>query len=541
MFISINKKIVYSLLFFLLLLIAIFSTVFINFYYNQMLSTKQSVYMRNKYVVSLLQENVMLQNELANMGKIYPELPLQINLKNIDDTQKQLSHELRLNEELRRTYSDNREAVKTGAKIVLISLGVVIIFIILLFILLDHWIIRPIERLTTISNKVSQGDYSSRIKLPKSPLLHDEFSILNNAFNTMIEKTENNIADIQQREAFLQQLIDAIPNGIRVIDSEGNVIMVNKAFCTLFDCKQNCVGEKCYHAYGSADEMCSQSKYTCPLLYFRQNKNGLLRTIHEVAKKPLYLNAASVHNKEKYIIESFHDLSADIRFSHQQKVSSLGFLSTSIAHEMKNNLGAIRLILEGLLDGELKNVAADNNLKKYLTMAHHQLIEAVKTPERLLHLAQFSDKDNAFIPADSAIKDMLMMIDYDAKRHGIEINTDIEPNIGFEGNEADFKMIILNLLQNAIKAMPQGGKLVVEAAQKKRHIAISIKDTGIGIEPDKLKRIFEPFFSDNSQSKSSGLGLAIVHSLVEKFGGNISVKSKPHYGSTFSLKIPLKK
>lgn len=538
MFVSVNKKIVYSLLLFLLLLIGIFAGLFINFYLDQLESTKQSVYMRNKYVVSLLQENVMLQNELANMGKIYPELSTRVNLRNINDTQKQLSHEQKLNEELRRNYNDNREAIRTGAEIIVLSLGVVILFILVLFVLLDYWIVRPVERLTIISNKVSQGDYSSRLELPENPMLRDEFDILNRTFNNMLERTENNIADIQHREYFLQRLIDAIPDGIRVLDAQGNVIMANAAFRSMLNLKKNCIGQKCHVAYGYGEEECPNSKYTCPLRYLAQNNHDYLRTIHEIDKKPFYVNAASLKTDEGYIVEALHDLSTDVRFSHQQKVSSLGFLSTSIAHEMKNNLGAVRLILEGLLDSEMKDIHDEDSVKKYLKMAQKQLVEAVKTPERLLRLAQYSEQEITDIDIDTAVKDMVMMIDYDAKKRGIEVTTNISQNITLRGNEADFKMIILNLIQNAIKAMPHGGKLQINGLQNKRFITIDIQDTGIGIEKEKIKRIFEPFYSGNSQAKSSGLGLAIVRSLIEKFKGKISVKSKPKHGTTFSLRFP---
>lgn len=536
MFVSVNKKIVYSLLLFLLLLIGIFAGLFINFYLDQLESTKQSVYMRNKYVVSLLQENVMLQNELANMGKIYPELSTRVNLKNIDDTQKQLSHEQKLNEELRRNYNDNREAIQTGAEIIVLSLGVVILFILILFVLLDYWIVRPVERLTVISNKVSQGDYSSRLELPENPLLRDEFDILNRTFNNMLERTENNIADIQRREYFLQRLIDTIPDGIRVLDAQGKVIMANAAFHTMLNLKKSCIGQKCHLAYGYGEEECPNSKYTCPLHYLAHNNHDYLRTIHEIGKKPFYVNAAALKTNEGYIVEALHDLSTDVRFSHQQKVSSLGFLSTSIAHEMKNNLGAIRLILEGLLDSETHD---EESVKKYLKMAQKQLVEAVKTPERLLRLAQYSEQEITDIDIDTAIKDMVMMIDYDAKKRGIEVITDISQGITLKGNEADFKMIILNLIQNAIKAMPNGGKLQINGTQNKRFIAIDIHDTGIGIEKEKIKRIFEPFYSGNEQAKSSGLGLAIVRSLMEKFNGKISVSSKPKHGTTFALKFSI--
>ena len=136
-------------------------------------------------------------------------------------------------------------------------------------------------------------------------------------------------------------------------------------------------------------------------------------------------------------------------------------------------------------------------------------------------------------------QDMLLMIDYDAKRHGIAIKTQLTENLTFNGNEADFKMIILNLAQNAIKAMPNGGELILTTSNNRKNIKISIKDTGIGITPEKIKHIFEPFYSANDNVRSSGLGLAIVSDLIEKMHGRISVKSKVGKGTEFTITIPI--
>ena len=89
--------------------------------------------------------------------------------------------------------------------------------------------------------------------------------------------------------------------------------------------------------------------------------------------------------------------------------------------------------------------------------------------------------------------------------------------------------------------MPDGGELFLGAHLKNKNICLSVRDTGIGISEDKLKHIFEPFYSANDNAKSSGLGLAIVSSLVEKMHGRIRVKSKVGKGTEFNLRLPLKK
>ena len=549
MFISLNKKILYSILGFLLIITGLFFVIFINFYARNLQDRQNSLYLRNQYVVDLLYDNISLQKTLAEIYAKYPEaLPNYRSQKvsqGIDLTQKELSKEQQLNAELQKNYNNNREALKVGAQILGFSLFIVILFIFLLIFMLDYWVIRPIEKLIEISRKVSLGIFSSRISVEKGHF-QDEFDILYSTFNKMLDNTEYNIEEIKARENFLQKLIDAIPDGIRVIDKDYNTIMANSAFHSMLKLKKSCVGQKCYHAYNHDCEGCPQRQYACPvkeLLNNKESANENFHTIHEVGKVPLYLNATRLrwgqHFDDVYIVEAFHDLSNDVRFSHQQKVSSLAFLSTSIAHEMKNNLGAIRMIFEGILSG-YDDVSADkNDQKKYLQMAYNQLVETIKTPERLLRLARYSDNEDVEINVEDAVKDMLLMIDYDAKRHGISIKTQLDKNLQFYGNDADFKMIILNLTQNAIKAMADGGELFLGTKAKNNNLYLTVRDTGIGIAKDKLKHIFEPFYSADDNSKSSGLGLAIVSSLIEKMHGRISVKSKVGKGTEFSIRLPL--
>lgn len=548
MYISLNKKITSSLLAFMVILAVIFFVIFINLYSQKLQDNMTSMYMRNQYVVSLLKDNVRLRQVMTSLAEEYPKIMNNTdyinNSSKIDAAQRELVNERQLNDELWKNYNNNKEALIAGAEIVAISLIVVLLLVFLLIYLLDYWVIRPVQKMIAVSNNVSAGIYSDRLPMQKSALAKDEFDILYATFNQMLNNTEDNIEKTKLREKFLQQLIDAIPDGIRVIDKNYNVVMANRSFYNVLKLDKPCIGEKCYKAYGFECDICPRSRYNCPIQHIQTEKNKF-HAIHEVDKRPLYVNADKLvygkNPEDYYIIEALHDLSHDVRFSHQQKVSSLAFLSTSLAHEIKNNLGAIRMILEGILDTSYKDIDDDNEQKKYLQMAHKQLIETLRTPERLLKLAQYSDQDIGIIDIPSAIKDMVLMIDYDAKRRGILVETNIEPNLSFEGNEADFKMVILNLTQNAIKAMPDGGVLTVSGKQKGKTVIIDIADTGIGIEADKLRHIFEPFYSGNDKEKSSGLGLAIVSSLIEKCNGKISVKSKFKKGTCFTIKLPYKK
>ena len=540
MFFSISKKILYSLMAFLIFTIILFLVIFINLYSQKIEENQNSIFIRNQYVVDLLYDNIAMKKELIEIKKLHPDIVDMtenfVETHDLNVMQQELTQEQKLNAELRKSYDNNREAIKTGAQVIGLGLCIVIVLIMLIMFLLNNWVVKPTETISEISQQVSSGVYSSRVPIKSKGFFRDEFDILYAAFNKMLDSIENNISETKRREQFLQNLLDTIPDGIRVIDENYNVVMSNKAFGKILKTK-NSYNVKCYYAYGYDCEGCSSSKYKCPIELFRKQKDGTLHTIHEVNKKPLYVNAARLYlnNQSYFVIEAIHDLSRDVHFSHQQKVSSLAFLSTSIAHEMKNNLGAIRIILEGVLDSD--DFSAPQN-KKYLEMSLKQLVETIKIPERLLQIAHYSEDEISPINVENAVKDMMLMVDYDAKRYGISTITEMKNRMILYGNEADFKMIILNLLQNSIKAMPNGGVLKILCEKKKNKFVINVIDQGIGIDEDKLKHIFEPFYSANDMVRSSGLGLAIVKRLVEKMNGHIYVQSVVNKGTTFTMKFP---
>lgn len=546
MYFSLNKKIFYTVFSLFIFMGIIFLTMFLTIYSKKYQEDRNTIFLRNQYVLELLHENIALRREL-NEAKI----KLSTETKNLlagdlGEKQEELSRERKLNADLQQNYNERTVAFIEGIKIIGISSFLSLISIVILGILLQKWVILPIRKLTAASDLISKGDFTYRIALGKKQIFFDEFDTLAKTFNTMIDNIEEKIAEIKNTEVFLQSLIDAIPDGIRVIDRNYNIILANKAYYKQMGVLAAEKRSKCFAAY-NYDSPCPIGALTCPLREIKHSKAKSISIIQNVSGRPLSINAAPLkigvlpEKDNYYIIESIRDLSDDIRFSHEQKIASLGFLATSVAHEMKNNLGSIRMILEGLLDTMYKDVADNSEEKKYLIMIYNQIVASVNIPERLLRLARNSGDEKEVIDLSSSINEVLSLLDYEAKRNGITVKSEFAAGKNvIIGNEADFKMIILNLAQNALKAMPSGGQLSVEVKKDNNNILVDINDTGVGIPAEKIGHIFEPFYSDGRRSRhqGTGLGLAIVKSLVEKFRGTISVKSEVSQGTSFSIKFP---
>ncbi len=555
MFVSLNKKFIYSIAVFFIFTALLFIYTFYLAYGKKLEEEQQSVFTRNQQYLELLYENITLRKELRKIVTENPSFKPTREIKNMlftanmeENKLDEWSRQKKQIDETIKNYDKRYAALKEGFQIIGYSSILIAASIWFLWSLMRRWVLTPIKRLTEVSNNVAAGNLNVRIPQTDSSM-PDEFDKLTVIFNQMLDKLEKNIAEIKSTEAFLQSLLDSIPDGIRVIDEDYNIIMANRAYYQQIGSRRH-ISQKCYASSQNFDKPCPQTLMSCPLHEICHNRKSGVKVIQQFHAHPdmhLSINAAPLkftdkdNQKRLYIVESIRDLSDDIKFSHQQKLSSLGFLATSVAHEMKNNLGSIRMITEGLLNKFYQNPDSNEEEKHYMEMIHNQIVNSINIPERLLKLAQFSSEEMTDINCQSNIEEVIALLDYEAKHRGTVINFNSTcPEALIRASEPDFRMVMVNLLLNALKAMPGGGKLDLGLSCTGKTVTISVKDNGIGIAADKLNRIFEPFFSEgqNDLNKGTGLGLPIVKSIVNKFGGSINVSSKIGKGSTFTVKFP---
>jgi signal transduction histidine kinase len=136
------------------------------------------------------------------------------------------------------------------------------------------------------------------------------------------------------------------------------------------------------------------------------------------------------------------------------------------------------------------------------------------------------------------LDDVLRLADKQLQRHGVTVvreSHDELKSVLVVGDQ--IKQVFLNLLLNTVEAMPDGGELRVCTAQSNGAVSVAFTDTGSGIPPEVMDRIFEPFFS--TKPKGSGLGLAVSHQIVTRHGGSLEVNSMPGQGATFTVSLPI--
>lgn len=556
MFLSVNKKIIYSISLLLVITNVIFAYSFYNIYLKQFLNQKEMSLIKDNQNISTTYENILLKSELLDIFKKndikYSDniKNIMVSSKNLEERRKDLELERLKTQNILKNYDDKYSTMEEAFNVFLASGFLIFFFIFLMWMFLNRWVVKPLDKLSEFSHLVSENLFSLRLEMPKNKVFNDEFYYLYKTFNKMLDNIENSISEIKSKEEYLQALIDNIPDGIRVIDEKFNIITINKQYLKQIDNEDNQIMRKCYKSSQNFCKPCPRSAITCPVFEIINNKVETTKTIQQFANKPnnrLYINSAPLNitkdnQEQKLIVQVIRDLSEDIKFSHQQKLSSIGFLATAVAHEMKNNLGSVRIITEGLLERINKNKTNDAEIKEFLTMINTQIIESINVPERLLKLSRMPNNNLEILNCYESVVDIVKLLDYEAKSKGLKINIDdCDKELQVRGTSGEFKIIIINLLQNALNAVDKNGKIAISIKKKNQKVIIEVIDNGKGIATKDIKYIFDPFYSEGNttEKKGTGLGLPIVKSIVDKFEGKIKATSKKNIGTTFTMYFPL--
>jgi len=225
---------------------------------------------------------------------------------------------------------------------------------------------------------------------------------------------------------------------------------------------------------------------------------------------------------------------------HSHKLKAIGTLTAGVAHELNNPINNL-MLTAAALEEDYPDLSDDERLE--------MVTDLVKESERardivrnLLDFARQSEVELAPLDVEEIIGDTLQLATNQVKLAKVKVRGEVEENLPpVHGDRHQLTQVFLNLVLNALDAMPGGGTLTisVEKSEDRNFVEIGFADTGVGIPQESLAHVFDPFFSTKKHAKGTGLGLSVSLGIIKQHGGSIRVASEVGKGTTFTVSLPI--
>jgi len=247
-----------------------------------------------------------------------------------------------------------------------------------------------------------------------------------------------------------------------------------------------------------------------------------------VAKKIAYIIDRKEAFDKKKILEE--------QLRHADRLATIGQLAAGIAHELNNPLGDIL----GFAQLACKYPDLNEDVYQDLVKIVKSTLYAREIIKKVLYFGRQTHPREAKTDLNKLIGEWMDFFESRCAKSGIQIVVDMDENLPIvNGDPAQLNQVLINVVVNAIQAMPSGGTLTIKTMRKRDRASIIVQDTGQGIEEENKDKIFLPFFSTKEVDEGTGLGLSVVYGIVNEHGGSIEVSSKKGHGSTFDIMLPI--
>ena len=359
-----------------------------------------------------------------------------------------------------------------------------------------------------------------------------------------LERASTEIADLQ---AFNQHIIDSLPSGLATTDPDGRILTFNRAAETItghpassvigrriedvLDLPPNVAadlnaplgvgrGRRIETSYRTGDDRQIEVGFTAAILHTPGGKDGLLFSFQDVT--------------------DFKKLERDSRL--RQRLAAVGEMAAGIAHEIRNPLASMSGSIQ-ILRQELPLSEEQAQLMDIVLRESERLNDTIRS---FLAYARPQRSSIATLDLRRVLNDAALLLRNSAEvQEGHVIDVMVPTTeVAFEADENQIRQIVWNLATNGLRAMKGGGRLRLgariehESSEYAESAVLDVSDEGVGIPPEELDAIFQPF--RGTFTKGTGLGLAIVHRIVSDYGGEIQVTSTPGRGTTVSVRLPVR-
>jgi two-component system, NtrC family, sensor kinase len=389
--------------------------------------------------------------------------------------------------------------------------------------------------------------------------------------------------EVQRRNEEIQTLLNSIQDFISIITPDREIMEVNQAFLKKIGyLREEVIGRKCYEVFQKFYPECTLDSIQCPLseaVETRAPSQQVVRQTdydgrqHDIEVKifPVFekgwriskfievrRDISDMKRQEEEITRRLEKMVEDraselkethAKLLHQDKMASLGKLAASVVHEINNPIsGILNLVMlmnRILEEGPLQEKELDQ-FSQYLRLMETETRRISRIVSNLLAFSRHSKMEFGILNINQLIEKTLFLNANLLKLHSIKLEQKFDPHLPeLMGSEDRLQQVFMNLISNAVEALEsrQGDRILTietEYLPQKGSITVTFGDTGVGIPPENLSKLFEPFFSTKKKGKGVGLGLSVAYGIIQEHGGSIRVQSEVGKWTSFTIELPLK-
>jgi PAS domain S-box-containing protein len=412
---------------------------------------------------------------------------------------------------------------------------------------ISRGITRPLALLTSQARLLASGETSTRVEVNSGDELGelaldfnrmaDELERRNTSLLDTLSQLQHSRNEIMEERDFKESVLESISSAIIALSPTGLLISVNRH-------GKEMLGDKAVPGLHYSDIFRGWADISARIEEALRTRSGFGRSPADVEangqKRHLDVGVFPIGPEaNRGITITMRDETEKKRMQQEMarmdQLASLGKISAGIAHEVRNPLTGVTLLLDDLHD----RPGLDLQTRE---MVGHAIAETERVERLISSLLTYSSPPRAqFVYCDlnTAIQDGLLLFRKTCEKRGVEIEARFGPVPLFPFDADQMRQLLLNLFGNALEAVATGGRISVTTSSNGASAFIAIADTGPGIPEEDIPLLFEPFFT--RKSAGTGLGLSIVHRIVEEHHGSIKVESVSGKGTVFTVELPLAK
>jgi PAS domain S-box-containing protein len=345
--------------------------------------------------------------------------------------------------------------------------------------------------------------------------------------------------EMQRLKDYSENIIESLTVGVAVIDQGGLIIGWNRVLEDQIGLRKEAALRK------GLEEVLGPQTYSALFPQETQQDFRLLseitleipgggKKIFDIARTPLLDNALQPYGTIIVFEDITEKISLQQRLMTSEKLASIGLLSAGVAHEINTPLTGISSYIQ-----MLQKKLTDTHYAQLLEKVEAQTDRVARIIKNLLAFAR-NPSDTSFhrVNIKESLEEILSLIDYKLKNMNIRLELELNPIPPIQAQGERLQQVFINIIINALDAMPQGGTLGIRLTGAGDQAVVRISDTGTGIKPEHLAHIFDPFFTTKGIGKGTGLGLSISYAIVKEHEGHIEVESEVGKGSVFIITLP---